>query len=250
MCRTHARWPLLSSSFAVSPSRSSCQEFVPWARMIADTYGPDRSEEGLAGQRAATALARALAVFDRGEPVAGASVHSRTLTVPGGVVPVAGIASMAVAPTHPRRGILTSMMRARLTGPHERRRETIAALRPSEAGIYGRYGYGPAAAGNRMRRDRRAMRFRPDTDFGDGAVRLQHADQARPLLEEIYDRVRTTTVGRPDRQTAHWTVRLAGHPHRRGIRTVQASIRRDFSPSYLGGTRYRRTAPGCRRRPS
>lgn len=127
------------------------QEFVPWARVIADTYGTDRSEEELADQRAATNLARTLAVFDDGEPVAGVSVYSRMLTVPGGVLPVAGVASVGVAPTHRRRGLLTSMMRAQLTGLHEQRREPIAALRPSEAGIYGRYGYGPATSGNRMR---------------------------------------------------------------------------------------------------
>ncbi|GAA2389967.1 GNAT family N-acetyltransferase [Streptomyces glaucosporus] len=195
------------------------QEFAAWARMIADTYGADRSEEELADQRAATDLSRTLAVFDEGQPVAGASVYSRMLTVPGGVLPVAGIASVGVAPTHRRRGILTSMMRAQLTDLHEQRREAIAALRPSEAGIYGRYGYGPATVGNRMRCDRRAMRFRPDTDFGDGTVRLQHAAQARPLLEEIYDQVRITTVGWPDRQAAHWAVRLADHPHRRGPAT-------------------------------
>ncbi|MGY5135743.1 GNAT family N-acetyltransferase [Streptomyces nigrescens] len=195
------------------------QEFVPWARMIADTYGMDRSEEELTDQRAATDLARTLAVFDEGKPVAGASVYSRLLTVPGGVLPVAGVASVGVAPTHRRRGILTSMMRAQLTDLHEQRREPIAALRPSEAGIYGRYGYGPATVGNRIRCDQRAMRFRPDTDFGEGTVRLQHADQARPLLKKIYDQVRTATVGWPDRQMAHWAVRLADYPHRRGTAT-------------------------------
>lgn len=34
--------------------------------------------------------------------------------------------------------------------------------------------------------------------------------------EGIYDRVRTTTGGRPDRQTAHWAVRLTDHPRRTG----------------------------------
>ncbi|GAA2424415.1 GNAT family N-acetyltransferase [Streptomyces glaucus] len=189
---------------------------MPWARMIADTYGMDRSERELADQRAATDLDRTLAVFDEGEPVAGASVYSRTLTVPGGSLPVAGIASVGVAPTHRRRGILTSMMRAQLTDLHEQQREPVAALRPSEAGIYGRYGYGPATIGNRMRCERRAMSFRPGTDFGDGTVRLHHADQVRPLLEGIYDQVRAATIGWPDRQAAHWTVRLADHPHRRG----------------------------------
>ncbi|MEU4845721.1 hypothetical protein [Streptomyces gilvosporeus] len=50
-------------------------EFGPWARMIADTYGMDRSDEDLADQRAATDLGRSLAAFDGGEPVAGASVQ-------------------------------------------------------------------------------------------------------------------------------------------------------------------------------
>jgi predicted acetyltransferase len=219
--------------------------------MIADTYGSDRSEEELADQRAATDLARTLAVFDEGEPVAGASVYSRMLTVPGGSLPVAGTASVGVAPTHRRRGILTSMMRAQLTDLHEQRREPIAALRPLEAGIYGRYGYGPATIGNRMRCDRRAMRFRPDTDFGDGTVRLRHAHQARPLVEEVYDQVRAVTVGWPDRQAAHWAVRLADYPHRRGGATSlrfavhherhgratgYALYRHSEAPDGLGGT--------------
>ncbi|GAA3502735.1 GNAT family N-acetyltransferase [Streptomyces prasinosporus] len=213
---------------------------MPWARMIADTYGVDRSEEELADQRAATDLARTLAVFDGNEPVAGASVYRRTLTVPGGVLPVAGIASVGVAPTHRRRGILTSMMRAQLTDLHEQRLEPVAALRPSEAGIYGRYGYGPATVGNRMRCDRRAVRFRPDTDFGDGTVRLQHIARARPLLEEIYDRVRATTVGWPDRQAAHWAVRLADYPHRRGGATsLRVAVHQERDGRATGYALYR-----------
>ncbi|CAL9562692.1 N-acetyltransferase Eis [Streptomyces sp. enrichment culture] len=229
---------MTTSRFSVR--RVTEQEFVPWARMIADTYGMDRSEEELADQRAATDLARTLAVFDGGEPVAGASVYSRTLTVPGGALPVAGIASVGVAPTHRRRGILTSMMRAQLTDLHEQRREPVAALRPSEAGIYGRYGYGPATLGNRMRCDRRAMRFRPDTDFGEGTVRLRHPAQARPVLEEIYDRVRTATVGWPDRQAPHWAVRLADYPHRRGTATsLRAAVHQERDGRATGYALYR-----------
>ncbi|MGP3975781.1 GNAT family N-acetyltransferase [Streptomyces sp. 8N114] len=219
------------------------QEFVPWARMIADTYGMDRSEEELADQRAATDLGRTLAVFDEGVPVAGASVYSRVLTVPGGVLPVAGVASVGVAPTHRRRGILTSMMRAQLTDLYEHRREPIAVLRPSEAGIYGRYGYGPATLGNPMRCDRRAMHFRPHTDFGDGTVRLHHADQGRPLLEEVYDRVRTQTVGWPDRQAVHWAVRLADHPHRRGAATsLRFAVHQESDGRTTGYALYRHSS--------
>ncbi|MGC4879656.1 GNAT family N-acetyltransferase [Micromonospora sp. DT43] len=115
-------------------------EFAAWARMIGDTYGADRSEEELANQRAATDLSRTVAAFDGDIPVAGASVYRRLLTVPGAVVPVAGIASVAVTPSHRRRGLLTAMMRVLLTEQYEKGGEPVAVLRPSEAAIYGRYG--------------------------------------------------------------------------------------------------------------
>ncbi|MFI9052093.1 GNAT family N-acetyltransferase [Streptomyces sp. NPDC053427] len=219
------------------------QEFPAWARMIADTYGMDRSEEELAEQRAATDLGRTLAAFDEGVPVAGASVYSRMLTVPGGTLPVAGIASVGVAPTHRRRGILTSMMRAQLTDLHDHAREPIAALRPSEAGIYGRYGFGPATLGNRMRCDRRAMSFRPDTDVGEGTVRLRQAGQVRPLLEKVYDQARITTAGWPDRQAVHWAVRLADHPHRRGAATsLRCAVHQESDGRATGYALYRHSS--------
>ncbi|MBB4928123.1 GNAT family N-acetyltransferase [Kitasatospora kifunensis] len=216
------------------------QEFESWARMIADTYGMDRTAEELADQRAATDLSRTLAAFDEDVPVAGASVYSRTLTVPGGALPVAGIASVGVAATHRRRGLLTAMMRAQLTDLYENQREPIAALRPSEAGIYGRYGYGPATLGNVMRCDRRALRFRPDTDFGQGTVRLLTVDQARPLLEKVYDQVRAMAVGWPDRRPEHWTVRLADYPHRRGGATaLRVVVHHDSDGQATGYALYR-----------
>ncbi|MFD5186452.1 GNAT family N-acetyltransferase [Streptomyces sp. NPDC058372] len=209
--------PASSSSPSPLPVRSVTEdEFDSWARMIADTYGADRSVEELADQRAATDLGRTWAVFDGAVPVAGASVYPRVLTVPGGTLPVAGIASVGVAPTHRRRGLLTAMMRAQLTDAYERRREPVAVLRPSEAGIYGRYGYGAATLGNQLRGDRRALRFRAGTEFGSGTVRLLADAEARPRVEAVYDRARVATVGWPDRQAAHWAVRLADHPHRRG----------------------------------
>ncbi|WP_232534920.1 GNAT family N-acetyltransferase [Nocardia terpenica] len=177
------------------------EEFDSWARMIADTYGMDRSDEELAYQRAATDLARTVAAFDGTVPVAGASVYPRALTVPGAAMPVAGIASVGVAPTHRRRGILTSIMRKQLTELHEQELEPIAALRPSEAAIYGRYGFGPATRGNQLRCDRRSMRFRADTDFGDGTVLLLPRAQAQPAIEKVYDEARAlSVVGRIERK--------------------------------------------------
>lgn len=190
-------------------------EFSDWARMIADTYGVDRSDKEIANQRTATALQRTIAVFDGDTPVGGASLYSRLLTVPGAVMPVAGVATVGVTPTHRRRGILTSMMRRQLTDLHEHGAEPVAVLRPAEAAVYGRFGYGPATQGNQLRCDKRGMSFRPGTDFGHGMVRLMDRAQAHPLVEEIYDRVRSSSVGWPDRAAPHWKVRLFDEPHSR-----------------------------------
>lgn len=191
-------------------------EFETWARMVSDTYGSDLSDEELAHERAATELHRTIAAFDGPAPVGGAAAHTRVLTVPGAVLPVAGVTWVGVTPTHRRRGILTSMMRRQLTGLHATGGEPIAVLRPSEAAIYGRFGYGPATQGARLRCEKRALRFRPGTDFGDGTIRLLGRDQARPRIETLYDRVRTGTVGWPGRNGNSWDGRLTDRPETRG----------------------------------
>src|SRR3989454_10016485 len=90
-------------------------------------------------------LERMHAAFDGESIVGGAGAFSLRLTVPGGaVLPCAGTTVVGVLPTHRRRGILRSMMRAHLDDAHERG-EPLAALWASEETIYGRYGYGLAS---------------------------------------------------------------------------------------------------------
>jgi Acetyltransferase (GNAT) domain len=78
---------------------------------------------------------RTVAAFDKDIPVGGAAICTRSRTVPGAVLPVAGVTWVGVAPTHRRRGILTSPMRKQLTSLHDSAAEPIAALRPSDAAI-------------------------------------------------------------------------------------------------------------------
>src|SRR5581483_10736950 len=91
-------------------------------------------------------LERMLAAVDEGgATVGGAGAFSFRMTVPGGTtLPTAGVTLVGVLPTHRRRGILRSMMRAQLDDIHERG-EPLAALWASEETIYGRYGYGLAS---------------------------------------------------------------------------------------------------------
>jgi len=186
--------------------------------MVTATYGNDLSDEQIGHERARVGaeLERTIAAFDGGSPVGGATAYTRMLTVPGAVMPVAGVTWVGVAATHRRRGILTAMMRKQLTDVHEAGHEPIAVLRPSEAAIYGRFGYGPATRGDRLTCDTAAMRFRPGTDFGEGTIRLLSRDEARPLVEKVYDLVRTGTNGWPDRTDRFWDARLRDRPEDRG----------------------------------
>jgi predicted acetyltransferase len=87
---------------------------------------------------------RSLAAFD-GSVIAGvAGAYSFRLTVPGGTARAAGVTGVGVLPSHRRRGILSSLMRHQLDDVRGRG-EALAVLFASEAGIYRRFGYGPAA---------------------------------------------------------------------------------------------------------
>ena len=94
---------------------------------------------------------RSLSAFDEtlpaGESVVGTTViYSLRMTVPGAVLPVAGVSGVSVLPSHRRRGVLRSLMHRQLTDIAARGEEPVAALWASETPIYSRYGYGCASS--------------------------------------------------------------------------------------------------------
>ena len=58
--------------------------------------------------------------------------------------PTEGLTWVGVHPDHRRRGVLTALMRAHLRWTRDESGRSLAALKASEASIYGRYGYGVA----------------------------------------------------------------------------------------------------------
>jgi predicted acetyltransferase len=86
---------------------------------------------------------RTLAAIDGTQIVGTAAAFSLRMTVPGAAAATAGVAAVSVLPSHRRRGILTSLMHRQLADIRDRG-EPIAALYPSEAVIYGRFGYAQA----------------------------------------------------------------------------------------------------------
>ncbi|MEO7396776.1 MAG: GNAT family N-acetyltransferase, partial [Candidatus Limnocylindria bacterium] len=63
---------------------------------------------------------RSIGTWDSDRLVGTASAFSFDLTVPGSVLPAAGVTMVGVHPTHRRRGALRRMMRMQLDDVHER----------------------------------------------------------------------------------------------------------------------------------
>ncbi|MFC8047662.1 GNAT family N-acetyltransferase [Nocardia sp. NPDC057353] len=158
-------------------------------------------------------LDRALVAEVDGRIVAHSQTGPMTITVPGGQLPAIGISGVAVAAPHRRRGLL----RALYTEQHREIAASgipLAALTASEGGIYGRFGYGPAAQESRIRLDRRFAHFLPTTPDPGGVDQVAVAD-AEPDIRRIYDAWHRTTPGAQQRPAAAWALTFADAPRLR-----------------------------------
>jgi predicted acetyltransferase len=146
---------------------------------------------------------RTLAAFDQelDAPVGITTIYSFQLTVPGAVLPAAGVTWVAVLPSHRRRGILNSLMRRQLSDIAARG-EPLAILWASEAAIYGRYGYGRASwhLTFEVRRGENTLA----SGAGGMRTRLVAPADARPELAKVYDAVLATRPGFFARSPAWW----------------------------------------------
>lgn len=122
------------------------------------------------------------AFSDDGKLVGIARWFDDEVSVPGASVPAAGVTSVAVLPTHRRRGHLTRLMHAQLTAARDAGM-AMATLVAAEWPIYGRYGYGPAVDACNYEIDSSAARFR---DAPTGAIELVTASELRPHLEAMH----------------------------------------------------------------
>jgi predicted acetyltransferase len=108
-------------------------------------------------------------------------------------VPAAGLGFVAVLPTHRRRGILGALMRRHFDDA-QARGEPVSLLYASEAGIYGRIGYGTASDYVEYELDPRRAAFQA-AGQGSGRVRLVEGAEALRLLPEVHDRHRRRQPG-------------------------------------------------------
>ena len=127
-------------------------EFVRWCRAEARAHG-NRLDGDPEMLRPHFDLDRSIAVFDQGNIVAGAHSHKLEMSIPGASAVVAGVANIAVQPTHTRQGLMTRMMHHQISDIHERG-EPLAALFARESVIYRRFGYGIGSLHERWMIDR------------------------------------------------------------------------------------------------
>ncbi|MFQ5967347.1 MAG: GNAT family N-acetyltransferase [Acidimicrobiia bacterium] len=136
---------------------------------------------------------RTLSGFEDGRMVSTAGAITFQMTVPGGLVPTAGVTMISVLPSHRRRGVLRAMMERQLTDVRERS-EPVAALWASESLIYGRFGYGMAAAKASWEIDRTHTVI-AHSALPAGQVRLIEVDEAKKIVPGVYEAIRPGRAG-------------------------------------------------------
>jgi predicted acetyltransferase len=191
---------------------ATTEEWPAFLQAVAGAFGETASGPYVHTPPPVAELDRSLALWDGDRVVATSGIYSRSLTVPGAVVPCAGITWVTVAPTHRRRGVLRSIMRRQLTELHEQEREPVAALWASESSIYGRFGYAPATVRGGLTGRTERLRLRPDVDLGAGRVDAVALETYRPAAAALYESVRRFVPGNLARDEGWWERLLRDEP--------------------------------------
>jgi predicted acetyltransferase len=178
---------------------------------------------------------RALAVTDGDEVVGTAKVLTRDLSVPGAIVPAAHVTGVGVRATHRRRGILSSLMTRQLRDVPE----AIAVLWASEPGIYGRFGYAPAAWGTTFEVD--LPRVKPRRAEDPGRLREIPAEGAGELLAPMLVDLQRYRPGVSGRSPQWWENRLADPPERRNGRNARQIVVHEDESGRVNGYALSRT---------
>ncbi len=205
-------------------------EFRHGLGAIGHFFGWEPSEEDAERFSKLLPVDRMLVATDGKAIVAGAGSFPFEMTVPGAMVPTAGVTVVGVLPTHRRRGILTSMMRRQLDDTRAGG-EQLAALWASEPAIYGRFGYGLASFCGEIDvpRERAALAV---SGGPRGEVRIVAAEEALESFPALYDAVRAERPGMMSRTRDWWEHRrLRTQTHESGGPLACALLELDGVPA-------------------
>src|SRR5262245_44959974 len=192
-------------AFDVAPT-TDLAEFSDAVFAIGQYFGMEATEERMERFSRNLPLERMHAAREDGKTVGGAGAFPFELTVPGGVVPTAGVTVVGTFPTHRRRGVLRALMRAQLDDV-QARGEPLALLWASEDTIYGRFGYGMASVTGDIAVPKEHSAFARPLER-QGTLRIVDRDEALLLFPRVWDRVRRTTPGMIARTRNWWELRI------------------------------------------
>ena len=206
---------------------ATAEEFPAFLRTTESAFHEDVTDDDLKSWRTVFEPERSLAVFDGSTMVATAAIFTRELTIPGGLMTVAGVTAVGVLASHRRRGLLTRLMRRQIDDVRVAG-ESVAALWASEGVIYGRFGYGLAARHATVTVRTAGARLHPDLPAPAGRTTLVEPAGVVPRVAPLYDRVRRERPGHLDRTGAWWDRRVDDpEHHRHGRNALRAAVHVD-----------------------
>jgi predicted acetyltransferase len=173
-------------------------------------FGTRAGADELEKQRGLFELERAVVADDGRRIIGTARAHSFEITVPGGTAAAAGLTSLAVLPTHRRRGVLTELLRRQLDDVRDRG-ESLALLTASEGSIYGRFGFASAVPSASWELAHHTSGFSRRSE-ATGDMRLAGRDEAFPVMAIVYDAIRDSQPGLLARYGRWWDQRFPDTP--------------------------------------
>lgn len=170
------------------------------------------SPEQLTEYRAALAAPRTIGVWDATtaepqHPIATVASWRSPLSLgEGRELEGWAISLVSVAATHRRRGIANALLEGELRAAHAAGLP-MAMLTVSEATIYGRWGFGPAASVADLRIDTRGLRF--TAPLPSGRVHRVSTPSLRPIAPDLARRAAQWRGGDVPQRPLHWDRLLA-----------------------------------------
>lgn len=206
--------------------------FAPFLRSVSRGFlGEEPTAEEVESARKSLRDRRLTGVFDRAgavpeAPVATVDSWASELTVsPGRTLPLWSISAVTVAPTHRRRGIARAMLTGELRTAAAAG-YALAGLTVTEATIYGRWGFSPAAWASDVVVD--TSRARWTGPVAPGRLDFVAPESLPERLAAVHERIRVRRPGAVPGWEGRWRGVAGLTPESKDAKKIRAVAYRDL----------------------